>query len=46
VDAALADGSISEAQATRLSGRFEAGPRLGFGLVMRRAQAVGATRLP
>lgn len=46
VDAALADGSITEAQATRLSARFEAGPRLGFGLVLRGARAVGATRLP
>lgn len=46
VSAALADGSISEAQATRLSGRFDGGPRLGFGLVMRNARAVGATRLP
>jgi hypothetical protein len=46
VAAALADGSISAAQATRLTGRFEAGPRLGFGLVLRGARAVGATRLP
>ncbi|MGI8802852.1 MAG: hypothetical protein ACR2KV_11860 [Solirubrobacteraceae bacterium] len=46
VSAALADGSITAAQATRLSARFGEGPRLGFGLVMRGARSVGATRLP
>ncbi len=46
VGAAVADGSITEAQAARLSGRLHQGPRLGFGLVMRNARAVGATRLP
>jgi hypothetical protein len=44
--AAVADGSITEAQASRLRGRFAGGPRLGFGLVLRGARAIGATRLP
>jgi hypothetical protein len=46
VAAALADGTVTEAQAARLRGRFQGGPRLGFGLVMRGARAAGATRLP
>ena len=46
VDAALADGTITDAQAARLRGRFSHGPRLGFGLVLRGARAAGATRLP
>ncbi len=46
VDAAVADGAISETQAARLRGRFLEGPRLGFGLVLRGARAAGATRLP
>ncbi|MCA1689542.1 MAG: hypothetical protein LC720_03600 [Actinobacteria bacterium] len=46
VAAALADGTISEAQATRLGARFRQGPRLGFGLVLRGARSIGATRLP
>jgi hypothetical protein len=46
VATALADGTITEAQAARLGGRFQAGPRLGFGLVLRNARAAGATRLP
>lgn len=45
VAAAVADGSITPAQAERLTGRFEAGPRLGFGLVLRHARALGSTRL-
>jgi hypothetical protein len=45
VATAVADGTISQAQAVRLTGRFAQGPRLGFGLVMR-ARAVPATRLP
>lgn len=44
--AAVADGSITESEATRLRGRFERGPRLGFGLVLHDARRVGATRLP
>jgi hypothetical protein len=46
VAVAVADGAITDAQADRLRGRFDRGPRLGFGLVMRNARAVGATRLP
>ncbi len=46
VAAAVTDGTITEAQAVRLRGRFDRGPRLGFGLVMRNARSVGATRLP
>jgi hypothetical protein len=46
VAAAVADGTITDAQAVRLRGRFDRGPRLGFGLVMRNARSVGATRLP
>ena len=44
--AALAEGAISEGQAARLRARFERGPQLGFGLVLRGARAAGATRLP